>query len=196
LHSVVDVTDGAGDGLRWWRTFGERALYESPEIWLGQVDVGLPSRERIWQHVVRLHRAVAVALLDGQGQVPLTRRYRVVQDRWGWELPGGLVDEDEEPEAAAVRELEDQTGYRAGQLEPLTSFQPAAEIADAERVVFVGRDAQHAGEPVGSDDIETVCWTPLASVPELIGTGQVWNSASVVDLLSLLARGDGPAAGG
>jgi len=54
------VTQAAGDGLSRWRTFGERALYESPEAWLGQVDVGLPSRERVWQHVVRLHRAVAV----------------------------------------------------------------------------------------------------------------------------------------
>jgi 8-oxo-dGDP phosphatase len=118
-----------------------------------------------------------------------------VQDRWGWELPGGLVDEDEEPEAAAVRELEDQTGCRPAQLERLISFEPVAEIADAERVVFVGRDAQHAEEPVRSDDIETVSWVPLASVPELIGTGQVWNSASVVGLLSVLAQGDGPPAG-
>jgi len=36
---------GAGDGLSRWRTFGERALYESPEVWLGQVDVGLPSAD-------------------------------------------------------------------------------------------------------------------------------------------------------
>jgi hypothetical protein len=63
-------------------------------------------------------------------------------------------------------------------------------------VVFVGRDAPHAGEPVGSDDIETVSWTPVASVPELIGTGQIWDSASVVGLLSVLANGDRPAAGG
>jgi 8-oxo-dGTP pyrophosphatase MutT (NUDIX family) len=63
---------------------------------------------------VRLHRAVAVVLLNGQDRVLLVRRYRFVQDRWGWELPGGLVDEDEEPGEAARRELEELTGYRAG----------------------------------------------------------------------------------
>ena len=67
-----------------WQTFGERAIYEGPEVWLGQLDVGLPSRERIWQHVIRLHRAVAVVLLDAQGRVLFTRRYRVIQERWGW----------------------------------------------------------------------------------------------------------------
>lgn len=58
--NVVVVTEiSAGDGLSRWQTFGERAIYESPEVRLGQVDVGLPSRERVWHHVVRLHRAVA-----------------------------------------------------------------------------------------------------------------------------------------
>ena len=182
------VTDGVDDGLSRWRTFGERVIYESPEIWLGQVDVGLPSRERIWQHVVRFHRAVAVVLLDGQGHVLLERRHRLVQDRWGWELPGGLVDEDEEPGEAAVRELEEQTGYRAGQLEHMITFQPVAEAADGERMVFVGRDAQQVGDPVSSEGIERVEWVPLGSVPELIAAGEVWNSASVVGLLSVVAQ--------
>lgn len=186
--SVVGVTDGADDGLSRWRTFGERVIYESPEIWLGQVDVGLPSRERIWQHVVRLHRAVAVALLDGQGRVLLVWRHRFVQDRWGWELPGGLVDEGEEPGEATVRELEEQTGYGAGLLERVMTFQPMAEVADGERVVFVGRDAQQVGGPVSSGGIERVEWVALGSVPELIAAGQVWNSASVVGLLSVLAE--------
>lgn len=182
------MTEATGDGLSRWRTFGQRAIYESPDIWLGQVDVGLPSRERVWQHVVRLHRAVAVAVLDGQGRVLLVWRHRFVQDRWGWELPGGLVDEEEEPGEAAVRELEDQTGYRAGQLERVVTFQPLAEVADGERVVFVGRDARKVGDPVRSEGIERAEWVPLRSVPELIAAGQVWNSASLVGLLSIAQR--------
>jgi ADP-ribose pyrophosphatase YjhB (NUDIX family) len=47
---------------------------------------------------------------------------------------GGLVDNDEDPAAAAVRELEDQT--------------------DSEWLVFVGRDPEHVGEPAGSDEKE------------------------------------------
>ena len=182
------MTEAVGDGQGRWRTFGERAIYESPEVWLGQVDVGLPSRERIWQHVVRLHQAAAVVLLDGEGRVLLLWRHRFVQDRWGWELPGGLVDQDEESIEAAARELEDHTGYRAGQLEHLITFQPVAEVADGERVVFAGRDARKAGDPATSEGIERTEWLPLESVPELIAAGQVWNAASVVGLLSIAQR--------
>jgi 8-oxo-dGTP pyrophosphatase MutT (NUDIX family) len=186
--SVGSVTEAAGDASSMWRTFGERGIYDSPEVWLGQVDVGLPSRERVWHHVVRLHRAVAVVLLD-ERRVLLAWRHRFIQDRWGWELPGGLVDQDEEPSEAASRELEELTGYRASQLDRLITFQPLAEVADAERVVFVGRDPQRVGEPVSSDGIARVEWVALESVPGLIGTGEIWNAASVVGLLSVLAQG-------
>ena len=186
--SAVGVTETAGEASGRWRTFGERVIYESPEVRLGQMDVRLPSHERIWQHVVRLHRAVAVVLLDAEDRVLLTWRHRFIQDQWGWELPGSFVDGDEEPRETALRELEEQTGYRASQLEHLITFQSAAEVADAERVVLAGRDVRQIGEPVSSEGIERLDWVPLGSVPELIAAGQVWNAATVVGLLSMLAQ--------
>lgn len=179
--SVRRVSEASGK----WRTFGERAIYESPEVWLGQVDVGLPSRERVWQHVVRLPRAVSVVLL-GQSGVLFVRRYRFIQERWGYELPGGWVDEGEDPRDAAVRELEEQTGYRADELEHLMTFQPVPETVDAEQVVFLGRNAQQVGEPIRSEGVEQE-WLPLGSVIGLMAARQIWDAASVMGLLSYLA---------
>lgn len=138
------VTEAAG-GSGEWRTFGERTIYDSPKVWLGQVDVGLPDGERIWRHVVRMHRSALLVLLDEHAHVLLLWRYRFVQGRWGWELPGGLVDEGEEPAEAAVRELEEQAGYRVAEVRHLVSFQPLAESADCEHVVFVGCGGERAG---------------------------------------------------
>jgi len=47
LYYFVSVTEAVDDEPSRWRTFGERVIHESPEVWLGQVDVGLPSRERV-----------------------------------------------------------------------------------------------------------------------------------------------------
>jgi hypothetical protein len=70
-----------------WRAHGERAIYDSPWVWLGQVDVEPPGGDRYWHHVVRLRKAAVMALVDG-----------------------------EEPAVAATRELAEETGYRAGLL--------------------------------------------------------------------------------
>jgi 8-oxo-dGTP pyrophosphatase MutT (NUDIX family) len=66
-------------------------------VWLGEVDVELPDGERFWHHVVHLHRAATTVLVNNHDQVLLLWRHRFVQDRWGWELPGGLIDEGVEP---------------------------------------------------------------------------------------------------
>ena len=187
----MGVAGADGNGPRAWRTFGERVIYDDAWVWLGQIDVELPGGERYWHHVVRLHRAAMMVLLDERDRVLLLWRHRVVQDRWGWELPGGLVDEDEEPADAAVRELADETGYRADRIEPLITFQPMVSTVDSEQFAYVGREPERIGEATEvNEEVARMEWVPLASVPGLIAAGEIWESGALVALMRvLLARG-------
>ena len=124
--------------------------------------------------------------LNRQDRVLLLWRHRFVQDKWGWELPGGLIDEGEEPSETAVRELEEETGYRAARVEHLITFQPMVGMVDSEHVVFTGRDPEKVGEPTEANEIERMEWVPLGSVPGLIAAGEIWNSGTLVALLRLL----------
>jgi ADP-ribose pyrophosphatase YjhB (NUDIX family) len=189
LHYGRDVANEDDGAQGRWRTFGAREIYQSPELWFGQVDVELPGGERVWEPVVRLHQSALMALLDREGRVLLVRRYRFVPGEWGWELPGGLVDEDEDLAVAAARELEDATGYRAGQVDELITFRPLPETADCEHVVFMGRDPEHAGEPVEVSDVASAEWIALESIPELIAGGEIWHAGTLVGLLRLLTTG-------
>ena len=140
-------------------------------MWLGQIDVELPDGERFWHHVVRLHRAAMMVLVDEQDRVLLLWRHRFVQDKWGWELAGGLIDEGEEPSDTAVRELEEETGYRAGRVEHLATFQPMVGMVDSEHFVFLGLDPVKISEPTETTEVERMEWVPLADVPRLIDSG-------------------------
>jgi hypothetical protein len=72
-----------GDERTGWRPHGERSIYDSPWVRLGQVDVELPDGQRIWHHVIRLRRAVAMLLLDDRDRVLMLWRHRFIPDRWG-----------------------------------------------------------------------------------------------------------------
>jgi ADP-ribose pyrophosphatase YjhB (NUDIX family) len=63
--------------------------------------------------------AMTALLNDAETHVLLIWRHRFVPDLWNWELPGGLVEEGEDPSDTAAREIDEETGYNARTLEQL-----------------------------------------------------------------------------
>lgn len=53
--------------------------------------------ERFEHHVVKLHHVAVTAVVDDEDRVLMMYRYRFVPQQWGWELPGGIVDEGRTP---------------------------------------------------------------------------------------------------
>lgn len=178
-----------------FRASAERTIYTGPELQLSQVEVELADGDRLWWDTVRLLRTVAVALVDEGNRVLVLHRKRLTTQRWGWELPSGVIDEDEEPAEAAVRELAELTGYRAGRLKLACHFQPAPRTVDGEHLIFIGKEPVLSAEGSAAGGVESSAagnappfeWLSLRSVTERISSGQIWDSATLVALLGLLA---------
>ena len=179
-----------GSALQPWMIHGERVVYDSRWVRLSLVDVEPPGSEPFEHHVVRLFRVAVAAVIDDSDRVLMLWRYRFVPGRFGWELPGGVVEDSEDPAEAAARETEEETGWRPVRpLRHLLTFQPMVGMVDSEHVVFVGRDPEKIGEPTEANEADRIEWVPLASVPELIDSGQIWNAGTLIALLRALAKG-------
>ncbi|WP_410812303.1 NUDIX hydrolase [Micromonospora sp. 067-2] len=171
-----------------WTIHGERVVDGSRRARLSIADVELPDGVRFAQYVIRAPRSAMVAVLDDQERLLLMWRHRFVFDRWVWELPGGYVDDGEQPASCAVREVEEETGWRPGAVEPLLSFQPWVAAADAENLLFLARDATHIGSPVDVNEAERVAWMPLAEARDLVFRGEIVGAGTVIAVLELVAR--------
>jgi len=80
------------------------------------------------QYVVHPGAVVVLPLLE-DGRIVMVNQYRPTVDRRLLELPAGTLDvKGEDPQAAAARELEEESGYRAGRFEPLCAFYPSPGI--------------------------------------------------------------------
>jgi len=89
-----------------------------------------------------------------------------------------------------VRELEEETGYRAGRVEPLIAFQPMVSTVDSEQYAYIGREPERIGEPTEvNEEVARMEWIPLASVPDLISAGEIWESGALVTLMRVLLDG-------
>lgn len=170
-----------------WLIHGTRPVYDNRWVKLELVDVEPPGVPRFEHHVVRLQHVAITAVLDDQDRVLMLWRYRFVPDQWGWELPGGIVDAGEDAGACALREVEEETGWRAANLEHVVTYQPMVGMVDSPHEIFVGSGAEHVGEPTDVEEAGRVEWVPLADIPDLMATGQLMGSGTLVALLHVLA---------
>lgn len=174
-----------------WTVHGERSLYESEWMSLRLVDVELPTGERFEHHVLRIPREAAAAVVRDPGRgVLLLWRHRFVIDTWGWEIPGGRIDDGESPDEAAARETLEETGWRPGPLRPLVSYHPLPGAVDQRFHVFLADGAEHEGEPEDANEAERVEWVEAAAVRELVLAGEVVDGYSLTALLWALAAGE------
>ncbi len=148
-------------------------------------------REGTWEYVGRARNiSAAVILAIDAGHVLLVEQYRVPLKAMCLELPAGLVGDDvagEAVESAAARELEEETGYRAGRIEIIGSFASSPGMI-SETFMLLRADELHkasAGGGVAGEDI-TVHRVLLGDVAAFIASKR--DAGVVIDakLLMLL----------
>jgi 8-oxo-dGTP pyrophosphatase MutT (NUDIX family) len=173
-----------------WQVQSVTPFYESKWIQLAHADVILPSGERNPKHhmVTMPAAAMAVVLSEDETSVLMSWRHRFVSDVWNWELPGGLVDPGESAAEAVARELVEETGYRAGTITHLVTFEPMIGMVTSPHHVFLATDMRHVGDPTELNE-GRFQWVPLAEVPGLVARGAIHNSGTLVGLLHYLALG-------
>ena len=149
-----------------------------------------------WEYVSRarsIRAAVILAVEDGH--VLLVEQYRVPLGKPCIELPAGLIGDDdsaadEGPLAAAGRELEEETGYRAATLEDVGEFHSSPGMVSESFTLVRARGLTKIGEGggVGGEDI-TAHRVPLDGIEGFVAEARAAGKAIDVKLLLLLGGG-------
>lgn len=123
----------------------EELIYRGRIFNVRRESVRLPSGLSQDLELIEHGGAVAIAALDDQGRLLLVRQYRHATGDWLVEVPAGRLEPGEDPEQAARRELEEETGYRAARWTVLARFFPAPGFCSEHMTLFLARELDGLG---------------------------------------------------
>lgn len=162
-------------------------------IWNVQREVFEFADQTLTREFVEHPGAVAIVAINDRGQLLLIRQYRHPVGELLWEIPAGLLDVDGESlESAARRELLEETGYLAGELEPLIEFFTTPGGSTEKISIFLARDLVLSKERPALEGEEVdmlVEWVALEEALTAVLSSEIKSPSAAVGIMAAALRG-------
>jgi ADP-ribose pyrophosphatase len=158
-------------------------IYQAKRFHIERVTQVTPDGAEHTREIVRHPGAVVILPLLDDGRIVFIRNFRVAVNDTLIELPAGTLDHTNDPELTALRELAEETGYRAGKIEHLLTFCMSPGILDEKMHLFLATRLK-AGEMTlepGEDIQPFLCsWNDASA---MINRGEICDAKTLVGLL-------------
>ena len=143
----------------------------------------LPNGEEITREIVTHPSSVCIVPADTDGNVLLVRQYRKAVESFLLEAPAGKMEAGEEPDATALRELQEEVGHTAAGLERLGSFYVAPGWCTQMIHAYLATGLTPSVLDADADEFIEVFRVPLSDITGKIASGEIRDAKSVAALL-------------
>ena len=153
--------------------------------------VRLPNgKEEKWDFVSHRMGAACVLAVRPDGKILMVRQYRNALDRFTLEVPAGKRDSlNEDTSICAARELEEETGYRAGKLEKILALKSTVAFCDEFIDVYLATELEKIGEQHldEAEDIDIEAYD-LKELMDMCYSGTLQDAKTVAAIMAYAAR--------
>jgi ADP-ribose diphosphatase len=121
--------------------------------------------------------------LFDDGMVALVRQWRYPLARYSLEIAAGRIEPGHTPEETAARELEEELGYRAGELQKIGEFFVAPGYCEEKIFVYLARKLEPGEQNLDDDEEIEVVRMPFAEALARVHSGEIDDAKSIITLL-------------
>ncbi|MDD4602071.1 ADP-ribose pyrophosphatase [bioreactor metagenome] len=161
----------------------------SKEIYNGKIikvhldTVLLPNNNEATREVVDHPGAVAVVPILDDGSIVLVKQYRYPVDKVTLEIPAGKLDYNEDPDDCVVRELREETGYQAKEMNRITSIYTAPGFSNEIIHIYIARKLVMGEVCLDEDEFVDVDIYKPEEIRVMINKGIINDAKTLTGLL-------------
>mgnify|MGYP001146457267 CR=1 FL=1 len=141
-------------------------------------------REAI-REIVEHPGAVAIVPVLPDGRIILVQQYRKPVEGVLLEIPAGKLEKGESAKACAIRELEEETGFRAGKIKKILEFFPSPGFSNESIHLFEARVLKKSRKNLQDDELIEVVSLTVSEIVRLINKGKIKDAKTIIGILSL-----------
>ncbi|EJO5348571.1 NUDIX hydrolase [Clostridium botulinum] len=170
------------------KTLDEKEIYKGKIIHVVKQKVKLPNGKESFREIVKHPGAVAILAYKDENTVLLIKQFRKAIDKEIFEIPAGKIENGEEIETSALRELEEETGYKAKNIKYLGKIVTSPGFSDEYIHMYRAYNLYKGKEGIQDED-EFIDLTEISidKLKEYIRNGQIIDgktiSAITLDIL-------------
>ncbi len=171
-----------------------RSVYESWWVTLRLDDVERPDGSHTEHEVIEGPNAAGMVVAHPTKGILMIWRHRFMPDTWGWEIPGGALDQGESAAQAAERECHEETGWKVvGPVSHLSTHHPSVGLVNQTFDIFLAADANFDGAPSDPNEAAEIEWRSYEQVASDLRNGVIsdgFTQLGVALAMGAIGRGD------
>ena len=166
-----------------WQTLSTREVYDNPWIGVREDAVIRPDGDEGIYGVVHFkNTAIGILAIDGDF-IYLVGQYRYTLGEYSWEIPEGGCPGGEQPLAAAQRELEEETGLRAGRWERMGEAHLSNSVTDERAMWFLATELTQGEQRPEATEQLAVRRVAFAEALGMALGGQIRDALSLLAIM-------------
>lgn len=167
-----------------WKTVTTREVYQNKWMRLREDVAEMPNGKTTIYGVVECPECVGVLPFVDEEHVVMVRQYRYVfgEDQ-RWEMPTGGIQPGETAESAAHRELMEEAGYEAGELQLVSTYYPSKSIMRETGYLYIGRSLTKIHAIPDETEFFEIAILPFEQVLRMVNDSEIRDSMTVITVL-------------
>lgn len=128
--------------------------------------------------------ASAMIPVDSEGNIIMVKQYRNAIDQYTLEIPAGGLNPGEDSKSCAIRECEEETGYKAGETHHLIDIYTTVAFSNEKICIYYTNDLSRSNQNLDEDEFVTVERYSIDELVKMIYEGEIMDAKTISGILA------------